>query len=52
MVEYGVLYVVMEYDRGCGDTVVGVYSDREKAESVANSSPRYYVDESYVNILD
>jgi hypothetical protein len=37
------IYVVLEEDRGCGVSVVGVYRNREDAERVAETSSRLWV---------
>ena len=41
-----VVYVVLEDDRGCGPSVVGVYRSRESAEAAAaDGSHRWVVEE-------
>lgn len=40
-----VLYIVLEEDRGAGVMPVGVFSDRQRAEDVADMSSHYFLDE-------
>jgi hypothetical protein len=39
------VYVVIEDDRGCGPSIVGVYRSLESAEAAADGSHRWVVEE-------
>lgn len=41
--EQVIVYVILEDDRGCGPSVVGVYRSREDAERVVAEGSRYWL---------
>ena len=43
------VYVVIEDDRGCGVSIVGVYTNKDKALKVADESSHYELREEELN---
>lgn len=43
------VYIVLEEDRGCGASVVGVYTNKELALKVASEASRYEFFEEELN---
>ena len=46
------VYIVLEEDRGCGTSVVGVYSNKEVALKVESESSRYELFEEEISFDD
>ena len=46
------VYIVLEEDRGCGTSVVGVYSNKEVALKVESESSRYELFEEELTFDD
>lgn len=50
--KWDILYVVYEEDRGCGISILGVFSDPVEAMEARNASSHCFMDVSYYNKLE